>query len=359
MKRDLVRRLVHAKRRFLEANLRLRRQLMMKAFRVPWDQTISALYTPRIKGGIKRISQISPGITLATSETSEYGSNLEHHFVARNLISINNALIDLTSGNVFFQDETDLKWKLVSETSEWPIEARISFARTPKSHGKYPKLNGVFLNGLLSTGHYHRITEDIPTLLSLPRSTKIIARERDQKVLEQFGISELKIVKDRGFIEVERLEFISKGNDVGYLHPAYRTALLRQSQEELRPKAFRNVYLTREDLRRSIRNEREVVQVVQSKGFEILDPASLSIKDQISLFSEAKLVIAPHGGAITNMIYSREASLLEIMPKERINRCFEWQSLVCGHNYQVYFYSQKRGVDIEKFTSKIEKWMSI
>jgi len=358
MKRDLVRRLVHAKRRFLEANLRLRRQLMMKAFRVPWDQTISALYTPRIKGGIKMISQISPGLTLATSEISEYGSNLEHYFVSRHQISINNALIDLTSGNVFFQDETDLKLKLVSETSEWPIEARITFARAPKSHGKYPKLNGVFLNGLLSTGHYHRITEDIPTLLSLPRGTKIIARERDGKVLEQFGMSELKIIKDRGFIEVETLEFVTKGNDVGYLHPAYRTTLLRQSRVNLSSKAFRDIYLTREELRRSIRNEREVVQLVQSKGFEIVDPALLSIKDQISLFSEAKLVIAPHGGAITNMIYSREASLLEIMPKERINRCFEWQSLVCGHHYAVHFYSQKEGVDIEKFKSKIENWMS-
>jgi hypothetical protein len=358
MKRDLVRRFVHAKRRFLEANLRFRRQLMMKAFRVPWDQNISVLYTPQIRGGIKKISQISQGLTLATSETSEYGSNLEHHFVARNLISINNALIDLASGNVFSQDETDLKWKLVNETSEWPIEARVSFARTPKSHGKYPRLSGVYLNGLLSTGHYHRITEDIPTLLSLPRSTKIIAREKDQRVLEQFGMSEFKIVKDCGFVEVERLEFISKGNDVGYLHPTSRTVLLRQSELDLRPKSFRNIYLTREDLRRSIRNERDVVQLVQSKGFEIIDPAALSIREQISLFSEAKLVIAPHGGAITNMIYSKEASLLEVMPRERINRCFEWQSLVCSHDYAVHLYSQKEGVDLRKFTSKIENWVS-
>jgi hypothetical protein len=330
----------------------------MKTFRVPWDQTISVLYTPQIRGGIKKISQISQGLTLATSEISEYGSNLEHHFVARNLISINNALIDLASGNVFSQDETDLKWKLVNETSEWPIEARVSFTRTPKSHGKYPKLSGVYLNGLLSTGHYHRITEDIPTLISLPRSIKIIAREKDQRVLEQFGMSEFKIVKDWGFVEVERLQFISKGNDVGYLHPTNRTVLLRQSELGLRPKSFRNIYLTREDLRRSIKNEREIVQLVQSKGFEIIDPAALSIREQISLFSEAKLVIAPHGGAITNMIYSKEASLLEVMPRERINRCFEWQSLVCSHDYAVHLYSQKEGVDLKKFTSKIENWVS-
>jgi capsular polysaccharide biosynthesis protein len=177
-------------------------------------------------------------------------------------------------------------------------------------------------------------------------------------VLEQFGMTEFKIVKDWGFVEVERLQFISKGNDVGYLHPINRIVLLEQSELGLRPKSFRNIYLTREDLRRSIKNEREVVQIVQSKGFEIIDPAALSIREQISLFSEAKLVIAPHGGAITNMIYSKEASLLEVMPRERINRCFEWQSLVCSHDYAVHLYSQKEGVDLRKFTSKIENWVS-
>ena len=70
------------------------------------------------------------------------------------------------------------------------------------------------------------------------------------------------------------------------------------------------------------------------------------------------MVIAPHGGAITNMIYSKEASLLEVMPRERINRCFEWQSLVCSHDYAVHLYSQKEGVDLKKFTSKIENWVS-
>jgi capsular polysaccharide biosynthesis protein len=80
----------------------------------------------------------------------------------------------------------------------------------------------------------------------------------------------------------------------------------------------------------------------------------MSIQGQIKLFSETKFVIAPHGGAITNLLYSSDASLLEILPLERINRCFEWQSLVCGHRYSAIFHSQKTSIDIETLNSKIE-----
>lgn len=351
---ELWKRLMHAKRRFPEANLRFTRQALMKLLGVPWNRTISALYSPAMTDKVQIIAQVSEGITLRTADESLFGASLEHHFVPRYLFRIEGALINLSSGDVYMRSEIDGKWKLLAESSEWPIENRVQYARLPNDSSKYPKLRGVYANGILSTGFYHRLTEEIPTLLSISEKTKLIVRNRDQEMLAQYGFINFELVAERGFIEVETLEVISKGTDVGYIHPINRRVLTNSTNVNLKIDTFRRVYLSRRNLRRSIVNEEEVIDLVSSKGFEVVDPGTMSIQEQIRFFSETKLVIAPHGGAITNLVYSNDASLLEILPLERVNRCFEWQSYICGHKYSALFYSQKVGVDIVKLNDEIE-----
>lgn len=353
MTTETWKRLMHAKERFPEANLRFYRQLLMKLSGVPWNQTISALYSPVITNKVQIVSQFSESQTFRTSNKSDFGSYLEHHFVPRYLFKLKNALVDLKSGDIYMWSESDKKWRLLAESSEWPIESRVQYARLPKNSLKYPKLKGDYASGLLSTGFYHRLTEEIPTLLSISENTKLIVRERDQKILKQYGLSNFHVVSERGFVQVETLEIISKGTDVGYLHPLNRNILTKSTRADVNKKPFRKVYLSRKNLRRSIVNEEEVINFVGSKGFEVVDPGNMSIQEQIRFFSETKLVIAPHGGAITNLVYSNEASLLELLPLERVNRCFEWQSLICGHKYSALFYSHKLGIDIVKLDQKI------
>lgn len=358
MRAELWRRILHAMQRIPEANLRFSRQMLMKILRVPWNQTISVLYSPVINDKVHISSQLSEGLTIGTSNQSDFGMRLEHHFVPRYLFRIKDALVDLSSGNVYVRSERESNWKLLVESSEWPIESRVRFARLPRNSPKYPKLFGVYASGLLATGFYHRLTEEIPTLISMPKNTKLIVRERDREILRQYGLSNFQLVDQQGFLELETLEVVSKGTDVGYLHPMNRKVLTASANFELNTKTFRKVYLSRMNLRRSIVNEQEVIDLVSSRGFEVIDPGMMSIQEQIRLFSETKLVIAPHGGAITNLVYSKDASLLELIPTERINRCFEWQSLVCDHKYSTLFYSHRKGVNIMKLRDKIEIWLN-
>jgi len=352
---ELFRRFKHAIRRFPEASLRLKRQIGLSLMGIPWNQTVTVLYAPKIGNKIDKKRQITDSLTISTSENSGFGFQLEHHFVPRYAIQLKDALIHCHTGNVFLRNDVTNNWELVKEFSEWPIESRAVFAKRPKPHQTYLRLEGAYLNGFISSNHYHQITEDIPSLLAIFDNQKIVAREKDFDKLATFGLSNFQSHLDHEFIQVETLDILTKGNDVGYLHPRSRELLLNHSRSYMNNKAFRNIYLSRLNQRRTIPNEMDVIQILESRGFEIIDPGELSLDKQISLFSEAKVVIAPHGGAITNMIFSQEARLLELMPSSRVNRCFEWQAKICGQVYEVLFFDDKLGIKIDELKIALQR----
>ena len=41
------------------------------------------------------------------------------------------------------------------------------------------------------------------------------------------------------------------------------------------------------------------------RGFTVLDPGSLSVQEQIDHFAAARVVVAPHGAALTNLSFCR------------------------------------------------------
>ncbi|ATB64081.1 hypothetical protein CLJ08_05445 [Pseudomonas mosselii] len=55
---------------------------------------------------------------------------------------------------------------------------------------------------------------------------------------------------------------------------------------------------------RCIRNTEEVEKLVGTYGFTFVDPATLSFREQVSLFSRATCVVAPVGAALSNLIFS-------------------------------------------------------
>jgi len=333
MKPEIYKRLSHGMLRLSEARRRMMRQLVMRLLRIPWNQTLAVLYSPNDIGGVEIIREVIPSKLISFQSSTAINSSFSHHFKPRMSVRLSDPLIDLTSGDVFVWDEGKSRWLLVEETSEWPIEYRIQFARIPNNSRRYPRLKGSYVNGIFSNSYYHRLTEDIPTLLTLGDKDPILARKRDERFLSNFTLRNFRRVEDSGFIQVDILTILTKGSDVGYLLPDYRDTLRSSIVNNPRQAAKRLLYLTRIDERRSIPNEPEILELMNSMKFEIVSPEKLKISEQVSLFSEAKLVVAPHGGALTNLIFADNAEIIEIMPRTRVNRCFEWQSKICKHDY--------------------------
>ncbi len=68
--------------------------------------------------------------------------------------------------------------------------------------------------------------------------------------------------------------------------------------------ATRKIYAVRGDAKvRKVLNEDALIEVLQRQGFEIIDCAKLTAREQVGAFSEATLVVAPHGAALTNLMF--------------------------------------------------------
>jgi capsular polysaccharide biosynthesis protein len=78
--------------------------------------------------------------------------------------------------------------------------------------------------------------------------------------------------------------------------------------------ATRRVYVSRRDARqRALLNEDELYAALAPLGFEFFVPGEASVAEQIRVFSGAQLIVAVHGAALTNIVFSPPtASVIEI-----------------------------------------------
>jgi capsular polysaccharide biosynthesis protein len=68
---------------------------------------------------------------------------------------------------------------------------------------------------------------------------------------------------------------------------------------------------------RRLMNENEIGQLLSDEGFEIVDPAELSLGEQRQLFSEASVICGPTGAALTNaLLLPEDAHVICLSPRE-------------------------------------------
>ncbi|MBT5181824.1 MAG: DUF563 domain-containing protein [Rhodospirillaceae bacterium] len=98
----------------------------------------------------------------------------------------------------------------------------------------------------------------------------------------------------------------------------------------------RRLYVSRKDasLRRVV-NEAEVMDALGPLGFELVIGGDLSVAEQVRLFSEADIVVAPHGAALTNLVFTNPGALLvELSAAQRVQYSFFRQICRdCGHDF--------------------------
>lgn len=94
------------------------------------------------------------------------------------------------------------------------------------------------------------------------------------------------------------------------------------------------IYLQRGDGRRRLVNETELEAALSSRGFVSVRPERLSVSEQAKLLSSARCVVAPHGAALTNLIFAPPGALLvELFHPQHKNRCYVNLARACGHRY--------------------------
>lgn len=85
---------------------------------------------------------------------------------------------------------------------------------------------------------------------------------------------------------------------------------------------------------RPLLNEDEVVARLQQLGFQVVEPAHLSFREQIAAFRDARLIVAPHGAGLTNAVFSSNAGVLEFLSADYLRvDCYFALCRQAGHAY--------------------------
>lgn len=127
----------------------------------------------------------------------------------------------------------------------------------------------------------------------------------ENQFLQKLGIPEKSIIDTRtkGLkIQAKSVIVANSQTQINRLSP-YDIALLRN--RFCLPKkdvTKRKIFLARRKTR-LITNEAEVRDVLKSFGFEIVEDVARSVDEQISLFQEASVIVAPHGAGLTNLLW--------------------------------------------------------
>jgi len=101
-------------------------------------------------------------------------------------------------------------------------------------------------------------------------------------------------------------------------------------------KAYEYIYISRNDASQRITiNEKEVIKILEKFNFKIIKPGEFSIEEQISIFSNAKYIIAPHGMGITNILFCKaKFTLVEIFVDGWTRNCYYRMVQLLKGNYR-------------------------
>jgi hypothetical protein len=117
------------------------------------------------------------------------------------------------------------------------------------------------------------------------------------------------------------------------------------------------IYVSREQAnKRRLANFDEIQDTMNEFGFKSYILENLSVKEQVQLFSNAEIVVSPHGAGLVNMIYSNDMTVIELFGGQK-KTTFYRLAKILGHNYH-YMTGESKMADIsvdgEQFRKIVE-----
>ena len=197
-------------------------------------------------------------------------------------------------------------------------------------------------------GYYHWVVQCLPAIdwamrqdanagarLALP---KLDGWHADLLDLLGYGaVDRIEIDRDRCYALPRAVysEYLNGSTAFGVSRTALQTFQHLRKRARVQPSRHEAIYVARTDSpRRMMRNEAALMRFLESEGVAIVVPGSLSVTDQISLFSGARIVVGAHGGGLTNIVFCPDdAVVYELLQSGYLNPCFNRLAQAKGLDY--------------------------
>jgi capsular polysaccharide biosynthesis protein len=127
------------------------------------------------------------------------------------------------------------------------------------------------------------------------------------------------------------------------------------------------IYVARFDApgRRTIDNEEQLAAALAAEGFDILTPGSLSYAEQVARFSQARIIIGPHGAGLTNAGFAPAGgTLVELHPAGYGGAAYARLAMMRGLHWRGWLMPESGGVghaarcrvDVPAFLKQVDAW---
>lgn len=196
--------------------------------------------------------------------------------------------------------------------------------------------------------YYHWMLDILPKLGLLKKSgmelndiDHILVREVNDsfqlETLKRLGIDLSKVIetKDNPLFQCENLVHIILDNGINMKMNRFVPDWLSSQFEQPAEDAERiKLYISRpKGVRRGVSNEDELLPILEKFGYTIQAMEGLSVAEQAGLFSKAKTLISPHGGALTNMVFAPSGCKVVELFGRHVYPYYYGLASVCGHEY--------------------------
>mgnify|MGYP000860316914 CR=1 FL=1 len=199
-----------------------------------------------------------------------------------------------------------------------------------------------------ASNFYHWVAHTIPTLHVLSqagRPVRLVLPEHihpwQVETLELFGLTSdahirLQQGRQYAFKALDYITFVNGSTDFAVSdlsRAAY--ARLREAAGAATKPAGRRLYIERgSSANRHVPNEAELADGLEKLGFERIHPETLSLSEQIRLFSDAAMVMGMLGAGMANIAWCQPGTLVyELVPSHHINPCFAAMATQGGLTY--------------------------
>lgn len=149
--------------------------------------------------------------------------------------------------------------------------------------------------------------------------------------------SELYVTSVAGYVPFERRSARLSGHSHGKFSPHALDRIL--SALAVHPmKSSKRIFLKRNSGVRKICNAHEIEELLVSRGFEIIEPETLSFIEQVQLFASATEVVASSGAALANIVFCpADARITVLIAKQPDTSYWYWQNLALASGKHVRY----------------------
>ncbi|MEL6928884.1 MAG: glycosyltransferase family 61 protein [Cyanobacteria bacterium J06600_6] len=349
---------------FAGLNLLVKQQLKRKFIKtVTLDQL--NLPEPEVMVALPEVIDTPEALTMPFSQNkrnwrkSTYASLTAKTVVLANVIYVPEYNIVLTPQKQIITD------------SFTPVKSQNEFKLSYLYGRKIQKISGYCtLIQQLSNNYYHHLNENIPRFylscchpaIAAAKSVKLICGE---PIWDNFFLPEL-IPKRVQPLRLEpgrnyRLEklclttFMTQDGN-GHFPQKVRAEIFTRFLPQRPPRPQHHIYISRAKapLGRHIANEAALLKALTPLKFKKYILEDMPFSQQIELFYDAKIVVAPHGAGLSNLLFGKHLKVLELFSQPTVTPHYYYLAKSMGHEYR-YWCSPQHCDPYSNFTVEIEQ----